>query len=196
MAIKTQQYFNMLMALMPRGLLWEHLQEDPTFVGLFESVAEEFALLHAREDDLRDEADIRTTYEILPEWETAYGLPDPCAGDDLTLEQRYSMLFAKYTNKGGQRPQFFIDLAASVGYNVTITEFQPFTVGGTVDDLLYGESWKFAWQVNAPSETVNYLTVASEVSAALANWGNERLECAITRLKPAHTHVLFSYGGA
>lgn len=194
MAIKTPQYFNMLMALMPRGLLWQHLQEDPIFVGLFESVAQEFALLHAREDDLRDEADIRTTYEMLPEWETAYGLPDHCSGDDLTLQERLATLYAKVTNKGGQRPQFYIELAASLGYTVTITEFEPFTVGSTVDELIYGESWQFAWQVNSPTETVEYLTIKSDVSTALANWGNEQLECAISRLKPDHTHVLFSYG--
>jgi uncharacterized protein YmfQ (DUF2313 family) len=195
MAIKIQQYVNMLMALMPRGLLWEQLQEDLTFVGIVESVAEEFALLDAREDDLLDEADPRTTYEMLPEWETAYKLPDPCVDEPLTIELRQKTLVTKVTNKGGQSRQFFIDLAKNLGYDITITEFSRWTVADRVDKPLLGEDWNFAWQVNAPSETVTYWTARSRVDEPLATWGNKRLECALTRLKPDHTTLIFSYGG-
>lgn len=194
MAIKTQQYVNMLMALMPRGLLWEHLQEDLTFVGVVGSVAEEFALLDAREDDLLNEADPRTTYEMLTDWETTYSLPDPCIDEVSTIELRQKTLVTKVTNKGGQSRQFFINLAKNLGYDITITEFEIFNFESSFEDPMTNENWLFTWQVNAPAVTINYMTVESGVDEPFATWGNERLECAINRLKPDHTTVQFAYG--
>lgn len=194
MAVTAEHYFSQLKALLPRGLLWDSLVENE-LGQILQAEAEELARVDARADDLINEADPRTAFELLPEWEQDYALPDPCLADGLTLERRLEILYAKVTSQGGQSRPFFIELAASLGYTVTITEFDPFTVASTVDESLYGDNWQFAWQVNAPSETIDYLTVASDVSTALASWGNERLKCAITRLKPAHTHVLFSYGG-
>lgn len=195
MAIKTQQYLNMLMALMPRGLLWDDLQHDPDFIGLFESSAEELAILHAREDDLLNEADPRTTYQMLNEWEAAHALPDPCVDDTQTIQQRLDSLYAKVTNKGGQSIPYFIALAESLGYQVTITEFSRWTVSDRVNKPLYGQSWQFAWQVNAPEETISYFTMRGRVDEPLAAWGNKRLECTFHRLKPDHTTLIFSYGG-
>lgn len=195
MALRTQPYFNMLMALMPRGQLWDDLREDPNFIGLFESTAEEMAVLHAREDDLINEADPRTTYEMLGEWESNYGLPDPCVDDVQTIDQRLASLYAKVTNKGGQSIPYFINLAKSLGYEVTITEFSRWTVADRVNKPLYGEDWQFAWRVNAPEETITYWTVRGRVDEPLASWGNKRLECTFHRLKPDHTTLIFSYGG-
>lgn len=194
MAVKTQQYLSLLKSLLPRGIAWVDAVNND-LGQLLHGLAEELARVDAREDALIDEADPRTTYEMLPDWERAFGLPDPCVGEDLTLEQRLESLYAKVTNTGGQSRQFFIDLAASLGYEVTITEFSPYTVNDSVDHPLYGDDWWFAWQVNAPENTVDYLTVNSDVDTPLASWGNERLECSINRLKPAHTQVIFAYGG-
>jgi uncharacterized protein YmfQ (DUF2313 family) len=58
---------------------------------------------------------------------------------------------------------------------------------------IYGDLWRFAWQVNAPATTVEQFTVMGGVDEALQSWGNELLECLISRLKPAHTNVLFAY---
>lgn len=194
MAVGAQRYSNLLTALLPRGLAWVDAANNK-LGDLLLALADELARVDARESDLLDEADPRTTYEMLSDWEAAFGLPDPCVTVSLTLEQRLDSLYAKVTNEGGQSRQFFIDLAASLGYDITITEFDPFTVESTVDELLYNDDWQFAWQVNAPDETVNYFTVNSDVDTALANWGNQRLECGISRLKPAHTTIIFAYGG-
>lgn len=194
MAVKTDQYFNMLTALLPQGMLWEQLKQDPNFVGLLQAAADELALLDAREDDLLDEADPRTTYEMLPDWEAAYALPDPCSGADLTLEQRRLMLVAKYTNKGGQNIPFYINLAAQLGYDITITEFSIFNFDSSFEDPMTDENWLFTWQVNAPVVTINDMTFESGLDEPWATWGNERLECAINRLKPAHTTLQFTYG--
>lgn len=188
-------YLQQIKQLLPRGPLWSGLVEDDTFQAYLEGEVEEKRRIHNRAFNLINETDPRTTYELLPEWEQFAGLPDNCLGELGTLEQRQQSLHTKLTTIGGQSRQYYIDLAATLGYSITITEFDQFSVNDTVDESINGQDWEFAWQVNAPDETVTYLRVSSDVDTALADWGNERLECAISRLKPAHTTVLFAYGG-
>ncbi|MBL1321501.1 MAG: DUF2313 domain-containing protein [Methylophaga sp.] len=197
MAQDVTAYTDQLISLMPRGVIWDEITEHDThFTALLTALAQEFARIDGRTQQLIDETDPRSTFEMLFDWEQWLGLPGECSAQANTLEQRRQAVWDLLTSTGGQSRQYFINLAARLGYTITITEFNPFTVGGTVDESLYGQNWQFAWQVNAPEETIDYFTVASDINMALANWGNERLECAITRLKPAHTYVLFSYGGA
>lgn len=140
------------------------------------------------------EADPRSTYYLLPDWERELGLPDPCVGPLPTLAQRRDAVAAKLYMLAGQNPQFYIDLAARLGFTITVTEFLDIhTVESSVETPLYDEAWLFAWQVNAPLETIREATVDSSVDEPLRSWGNAMLECAIKRFKPSHTTVIFSY---
>jgi len=192
MALTTEHYLSQLQALLPQGLAWAKRQ-DSALARLLSAFADEFARIDARLERLLDEADPRTTSELLYDWERVAGLPDDCVGESGSLSERRTLLVAKITNVGGQSPQFFIDLAASLGYTVTITEFNPYTVDSYVNDSLYGIYWVFVWQVNAALNTVRRFTVGGFVNDPLASWGNTILECAIGEMKPAHTTVHFSY---
>lgn len=139
------------------------------------------------------EADPRTTYQLLPDWERVLGLPDPCVGALPTIEQRRSAVMAKVVMRGGQSRAFFISLAAKLGFVISITEFTPWTVMSAVSAPLCGWEWCLAWRVNAPLNTVRHFSVMSGVNEPLVTWGNDLLECAITRFKPAHTYVQFAY---
>jgi uncharacterized protein YmfQ (DUF2313 family) len=185
-------YLAQLQALLPPGIAWP--REPGALSDTLAALAEEMARVDGRAEDLQDEADPRSTVELLGDWERAFGLPDPCTDLPDAYGERVDALVGKVTRIGGQSPSYFIAVAARLGFTVTITEFDPFTVDDTVGDVLSGEEWQFAWRVNAPAETVSYFTVDSYVTERLADWGNERLECAIARLKPAHTTVLYAYG--
>ncbi|WP_197520275.1 putative phage tail protein, partial [Paraburkholderia tropica] len=37
-----------------------------------------------------------TAYELLPEWESTLGLPDPCAGEAPTIPQRQAQVLARF----------------------------------------------------------------------------------------------------
>lgn len=139
------------------------------------------------------EADPRSTSYLLPGWERVLGLPDPCVGALPTIEQRRDAVVAKVMMKGGQSRPFFIGLAAKLGFTITITEFSQFSVISPVNAPLCGWEWCFTWQVNAPINTVRRWSVLSGVNEPLSTWGNQLLECAIKRFKPAHTYVQFSY---
>jgi len=142
------------------------------------------------------EADPRSTYELLADWERVAGLPGDCAllaGIDLTVEQRRAALVTKLTERGGQSRAYFIALATRLGFTITITEYHEWSVLDDVEAPLCGADWNFAWQVNAPLNTVIDWTVESDVEMPFAVWGNQLLECAISQDKPAHTVALFAY---
>lgn len=196
MAMTAAHYLTQLQALLPDGAAWPR---DPAAVmtRLLRAMAEEFARLDARCGALVDEADPRTTYELLSEWESAFGLPNPCTGALATVQERQAALAVKVTKLGGQSQAFYIGVAAKLGYTITITEF-PIAMASTLSagDALGVVGSEHVWRVNAPAVTIRTFRVGrSVVGERLRSWGNELLECAITRLKPAHTNVLFGYGG-
>jgi uncharacterized protein YmfQ (DUF2313 family) len=161
--------------------------------NVLDGLAVEYSRVHNRLNDLLREGDPRTTYELLPEWERAFGLPDGCVDISDNLEARINALVVRVRGAGTPTPQYFIDLAEAAGYVITITEFEAHTVDSDSDALLWAEEVAFLWQVNAPLNTISYFDVDSDADAYLATWGNSILECLITRAKPAHTHVQFSY---
>ena len=141
------------------------------------------------------ESDPRSAASMSSDWERVAGLPDTCiAIGEQTTAQRRAALVARLTQLGGQTPAYFVGLAAALGYTITITEFEPHTVKSTVNAPMRGPQWRYAWRVNAPAQTVTVFRVNGRVSDPLASWGNTVLECVITRRKPAHTHVIFTYG--
>jgi len=192
MALKTNDYVQQLQGLLPPGPAWPRDLES-LVTKLLTAFAAEYARVDQRIEDLLNEADPRTTTQLLSDWERVAGLPDVCTGPLDSIAARRDALVARLTNLGGQSRQYYIDLAAALGYEITITEFRPFTVNSGVNDPLCSQEWRFVWQVNAAQDTVRRFTVNSGVDEALASWGNALLECAISRLKPAHTLVQFAY---
>ncbi|KPA90597.1 hypothetical protein PF66_02658 [Pseudomonas asplenii] len=131
------------------------------------------------------------------DWERVLALPDPCLiGAQQTTRQRIQAVVSKLSGRGGQSKAFFITLAKSLGYDVTITTFRPARAGvARAGDALYGGDWNFAWRVNAPAVTVSQ-AVAGLAAAGdpLAAWGNKSLECRLSQMKPAESILLFGYG--
>lgn len=185
-------YLAQLQALLPPGAAWPR-DPDAVLTGTLRALADEFARVDARAWVLLTEADPRATAELLDEWETAYGLPDPCDATADTYAERIAALVARVTAQGGASPDYFIGLGAALGYTVTIEEHDPHTVAHPVNHPIQGPAWGYAWTVHAPTDTVVYHHVTGPVSDPLADWGNDRLECVITARAPAHTHVLFAY---
>ncbi|WP_336331651.1 YmfQ family protein [Pseudomonas putida] len=137
------------------------------------------------------------TGAALDEWERVLGLPDPCvAGESLAVRQRVAAVMAKLRGLGGQSRAFFIQLAASLGYAITITEFRPARAGIAVaGDAVNGADWTSAWVINADPVNVFVARAGSAAAGeALAVWGNKLLECRMSAMQPAHTTLIFSYG--
>lgn len=188
-------YLQQLKALLPMGLAWSR-QPLSWIVQLLDAWAEALARVDLRCDALANEADPRTTVELLADWERVAGLPDPCVSDEQSLAQRQAALTSKLTSTGGQSRAYFIELAADMGYpGATIEEFEPMTCNDTCNDSLYSEADRFCWQINLPGSTggLYQMTCNDTCNDALQSWGDEAVECRIKQFKPAHTNVIFAY---
>lgn len=182
------------MNLLPTGAVWPR-DSDSVIAQVSLSLVKEYTRNAAAAANLLTDAMPIAPVMMLPEWEASLGLPDPCAGASPTIQQRQQQVNARFTASGGQTPAYFISLAASLGYTVTITQFSPFRVGiNTVGQPLYGTAWAYAWQVNAPQFTIEYFAVDRDaVGEPLASWGNTVLQCELKRVAPAHTVLIFNY---
>lgn len=195
MGVIATDYLAQLQALLPPGPAWPK-DADAPLTKMLTGLAQELSRVDARALQLADEVDPRTTAELFADWERVAGLPDACviafAGDQ-TAAQRRASLVGRLATLGGQSAAYYIALAASLGYTVTITEFWEHSVADDVEHGLYGAAWNFAWQVSGALNTVTDITVESLVEDAISIWGNTLLECVIKRLAPAQSTVLFSY---
>jgi uncharacterized protein YmfQ (DUF2313 family) len=188
------QYRQLLQALLPSGPIWPR-DADATLTRVLGALAQELARVDARLEDLRGEADPRTTWEMLSDWEELCGLPGECWESAATMALRRAAVVTHLTFQGNQTPAFYIDLAAQFGHEITIEEFAPFRAGSRVGDPLYGEDWAHAWRVwiGAATPVTHFRAGRSGAGERLASWGDDDLECLIEALQPAHTVVLFGY---
>lgn len=162
------------------------------------------------------ESDPRFTLAMLPEWERAFGLPDPCLAEPQTITDRRNALLLKMTTEGGQSRAFFKSVAAALGYTVTIREYSPFMAGisragdnrprAPLDPTDVFQPWtvgpaenRFYWTVYLLGTKTRWFRAGSgragidpHVRIGLAT----DLECLFRRWKPAHTEIVFSYAFA
>lgn len=187
---------------LPSGEAWSR---DPggDLMKWVDGCAQIWGDVSAREANLLEvETDPRYTYDMLPDWERNYGLPDPCVPVVQTLAERRTALVNKITMQGGQSRAFFIGIAAALGYTITIREWRPFQFGlsafGGTRGAFYGPTARFYWRVTitGPRLTRFQFNASSfgrdsflEIRKA------EDLECIFRRYKPGHTIVLFDYLG-
>lgn len=183
-----------LRRLLPRGRVWA---TDPESVQarLATGLGGVYARQTARANQLLVDAFPSGTVELLPEWEEALGLPDPCAGESPTVEQRRAHVVARLTNSGGQSAAYFIAYAAALGYTVSVENYAPFRAGRSrAGDAFADQDWSQTWAVEAPLETITWFrTGIGGAGEPLAAWGNTVLECELNAIKPAHAILQFHY---
>lgn len=193
-------YARQMAQLLPRGAAWA-FAPDGVFARLLLALAAEFARIDSRALDLIEEADPRTTLELLSDWERVAGLPDACTGAPDEVSERQAALHQKIAGLGGQNKAAFIEVAARLGYQVEIEEHHPARIGSRIGGRLNGPDWAFAWTMNIRPfdgylEERTFLAVAEigdRIGVRLRGFGALDLECLIRRMAPAHTHVLFAY---
>jgi len=187
-------YLSAMQALMPRGRVWPK-ESDATQTKALSGLVQVYARTNARANNLLVDAFPASTEELLPEWEATLGLPDPCAGVSPTIQQRQAQVLARFIAQGGQSVAYFTQIAATLGYTITITQFAPFRFGqSTFGTPLYSTAWAFAWQVNAPTFSVQKFKFGVDVfGEPFAFWSNNVLQCELQRYAPAHTYLLFKY---
>lgn len=199
MAKTATDYTKMIKSLFPRGRAWS-TEPDSVLHQYCLALAQEFARLDARWEDLFNERDTRYTDELIEAHEIDFGLPDECTDTAATLSERRLELNTKFRAHGGQHKQYYIDLADDYGYTITITEFTPFWCGlGTSGSPCGDQEVLFVWLVTIDYSggALTYFTSGGSVSGdpLIRASGIETLVCLINKYKPAHTHVIYELDG-
>lgn len=117
---------------------------------------------------------------MLADWERVYDLPDTSLGLNQSQAQRLAMVEERINETGRMDRDAFLFVALNLGFSVSITEFHPYRVNSPIGGPLYSDDWMFAWQMNAPDVSV---------------LPNAFLESVLRRISPAHTVLIFNYGG-
>ncbi|MDH7971795.1 DUF2313 domain-containing protein [Sphingomonas sp. AR_OL41] len=197
MSFSASQYAGQLQALLPTGPAWPR-EADAMLTRLLCGLAAEFGRLDARAHQLLEETDPRTAYELLGQWENVLGLPDPCTAMATSVAARQAACWRKLAFQAGQTPAFYIALAASIGFEIEIHEFDPDVddYDGSLTALIAGGKYRFVWRVhvlNAGDYSV--ARIGDPIGTRLVDGagGAVDLECILHAAKPAHTHVILTY---
>jgi uncharacterized protein YmfQ (DUF2313 family) len=211
-----EDYVTALLALLPVGPAWPR-EPDSVLSKLIGGLSDYWGFVDGRAADLLErESDPRQTIELLPDWERNWGLPEECIAEPQTIADRQRALVHKMTMIGGQSRQYFIDLAASIGYTITIIEYAPFMVGvshvgdtrsppadpdpmvGQYRWYIGGPEMRFYWTVNVGLARLSWFRAASGqtgIDPHLRIGLADDLECLLNKYKPAHTMIVFNYSG-
>lgn len=183
-----------LLALLPRGRLWPR-DPDAFLPAVFDALSPSLLRVNIAADGLLTDGFPATTVELLPDWEAVLGLPDPCAGDQPTLQQRQSQVLARFSDSGGQSVAYFTAFAATLGTGITVTEYMPFRAGlSAAGAPCASEEWAFVWQVASDQATVTHFVAGASTAGDALNVysGIAVLECELRARAPAHTLPIFA----
>ena len=200
-------YATQFLGLLPRGQAWPR-EPDSTLSLVCSGLSQYWGHVDMRASTLLErESDPRQTVELLPDWESAFGLPDPCFQTPQTIADRQRVLVQRMTLLGAQSRAWFVEVAEWLGYHIRIGEYAPWMVGisrcgETIDDNgdprweIAAPEIRFYWKVHVDRASLSWFRSASGecgVDHHLEIGLAEDLECILNRWKPAHTLIIYDY---
>jgi uncharacterized protein YmfQ (DUF2313 family) len=210
------KYGTEFLTYLPQGQAWPR-QPGTTLDLACRGLVDYYGTVDGRAADLLEiESDPRHTVELLPDWERNWGLPEECIAAPQSIGERQLALVHKMTMIGGQSRQYFINLAASIGYTITISEYAPFMVGvsqvgdtrtppldpnplvGDYRWYIGGPEMRFYWTVHVGQAKLIWFRCDSGqtgVDPHLRIGIADDLECILNKYKPAQTKIVFDYSG-
>lgn len=181
--VTIQRFARTVSKLFPPGKLFRMLPSSNVW-KYCEVIGLTPARIVGRVGNFLTEMDPRTTVELIDDWKANLGLPDECLTAGLSPGSSWQQaVTAKYLASGGQSIQYFVGVAASLGYTVTIVPSlaaQVLRAGFRAGARAYGTDWAYAWQV----------TVTAVGSPAVSH---AELECVFNRLGPAQAIPVFIF---
>lgn len=203
-----EDYFDRFMRLLPVGQAWPR-EPDGTLWRACRGLALYWGFIDGRAADLLErESDPRKTIELLPDWERAWGLPDPCFPDATTIGERQRMLVLKMTWMGGQSRAYFEKVMQWLGFTINIKEFSPFMAGvSQAGDTRPAPDENFRWYIGPPEMRFAWSANAGKMGLVWFRAGSgqagvdphlqfrpqQDLQCLLNRWKPAHTALVMDF---
>ncbi|MBX5112678.1 putative phage tail protein [Rhizobium lentis] len=122
------------LTMLPQGTAWgtpdgEAMPLTHVLARFVRVLVDGFVWLYARAFGLTREAISQNASELLPEWESDYGLPEPCFIGEMTTAQRLVALGRKVRADAINTPGDFVRLALDYGFEIEIEEPTIFECG-------------------------------------------------------------------
>ena len=135
----------------------------------------------------------------LEEWEIELGLPDPCSAGLGSIEARIRSVRMKHAAIGGASPGYFICLARSAGYEITIEEPDGFECDSSEcdgDEYVSEIDLRLFWIVTPAGVQETWFrpdegVCDSDPLEGYVPFGD--LECLLNSVAPLHTRLIFNY---
>lgn len=131
---------------------------------------------------------------LLSDWEQELSIA-PKAGQ--SYQERVAVVVGRLVAVGGLSIPYFINVAQGMGCSITIDELDAFRAGrNRAGDPIYIEDIMWVWRVSikAQAKMVWYFRAGQSVAGErLSSFGDPVIETLFKELKPAHTHVIFTY---
>lgn len=117
-----QRSLDLLQRHLPLGMAWESFRlAGKTAYKLLSAISESYEDAWEALCALPTEIDPRTTTDLIVEWETAVGLPDPCLPVATTLEERRAWVMWRLDKRRWSTAADWHELAALFGLVIRIT---------------------------------------------------------------------------
>jgi uncharacterized protein YmfQ (DUF2313 family) len=97
----SDAFLQLLNDLLPTGPAYPRLPESNQTL-LLQALADNLETESERACNLLVDAFPATTLELLPQWQAALGLPDPCLPPDTSIADQQREIVSKLTFAGGQ----------------------------------------------------------------------------------------------
>lgn len=190
-----------VMSHFPSGVMWHAVRMTGKWLYKFvQAVSDAYEDMSEALCNLATELNPYATTQLITEWETAVGLPDPCLPVATTLEQRRSQVIFRLTKRRWTTEADYHALAALFGLTIRITQ------GWTVQKPALFDACFDQWFFNFPRLGRFYIFIdITEGCGSLSGFdynfdynfetgleGCELFMCIMERVKPASVVILWN----
>lgn len=182
-----------LLDKLPPGWAWTR-EPDSSWGRTFAPLADAVVAFERAAEAMLPEGTPSTSAALLEDYERVLG-PDPCMGvQAVTTDDRRRSVHIRWVGTQGAARRDYVQLAAALGYAITIDEFRPARAGRLrAGQRCYGRRVQWTWRVNLPStRVVLFRAGRSRAGDRLRQFGLPWLQCQIARNAPAHTVLVFA----
>jgi uncharacterized protein YmfQ (DUF2313 family) len=189
----SDDYVDLLFSLLPQGV-YDH--QGKRLRGELRAEGNALAAVERKgKDVLNAITPFNAPASLLADYERLYQLS---VSGSMTLQQRRQQVLAAMNATGGLSRAYFINLAKSLGYDITISEPGAFRAGiGRAGERIWTPDIIWVWIVNISGQQVpvyRFRAGSSLAGERLTSFGENLIEKIFQDLKPAHTQVVFNYG--
>lgn len=201
------ELLSQVIAMAPRGPIWgsdeagDGSGASPRMRQVWTAVSGWLADLYTAAFETAAQAFPSAITFSLADWEEEYGLPDTCTSPASGIQGRINAVRARFGSQGGASTAYFICLAASIGFDITITEPSDFICGLSEcggDDTVAAGNGHHEWIVHLLSSGDIWFYAGDGIVGETPLGGfiaATDLECVLRRVSPAHTTLIFDYSG-